>query len=253
MKFIMLLALILSFAAFEFGQEKDDETQKSVCFQPFSYKFDEFKFTTMTELQEYLKPFVEKIKTSENSKGFMFIYAGQKTSDSQANNIGFKTETYLAERYKLSYDSFKYSNGGYRTETTVELFIKPLVCSETPEPTPTLEIENVEFIEENELPKDVIRKPTNELTNLLLKRVEPFYPVAARAVRAMGKVVVLIVIDENGKVTQAKAIDGHPLLRAASVAAVRQWEFQSSKANDKPIKIGGKVIVEFKPKEEENR
>lgn len=51
------------------------------------------------------------------------------------------------------------------------------------------------------------------------------YPIAARAVRAQGEVVVAVKIDNEGKVVSATALGGHPLLSAVSLAAARQARF----------------------------
>jgi len=55
----------------------------------------------------------------------------------------------------------------------------------------------------------------------------PLYPPVARAVRAAGEVKVALEVNEKGKVVQAKAIDGHPLLRKVSELAALKWEFAS--------------------------
>ncbi len=43
----------------------------------------------------------------------------------------------------------------------------------------------------------------------------PEYPAAAKAVKAGGEVNVQVTIDEDGSVTEASAVSGHPLLRAS--------------------------------------
>lgn len=70
----------------------------------------------------------------------------------------------------------------------------------------------------------------------VVKQVAPdIYPPAARAVRAYGEVNVTVEIDPNGKVTNAKAFRGHPLLRAVSERAAALWEF-SATAKDSPVR-----------------
>ncbi|HEV8593728.1 MAG TPA: energy transducer TonB, partial [Pyrinomonadaceae bacterium] len=56
---------------------------------------------------------------------------------------------------------------------------------------------------------------------------KPPFPPAARAVRAFGEVEVAVTIEPDGTVSAAKAISGHPLLRATSVAAARSASFES--------------------------
>ena len=75
---------------------------------------------------------------------------------------------------------------------------------------------------------------------------EPAYPPAARAVRAAGTVNVQIAVDENGNVISATAVSGHPLLKAAAVAAARGAKFKPALANGKPAKVTGVLVFNFK-------
>ncbi|MBX3289117.1 MAG: TonB family protein [Acidobacteria bacterium] len=59
----------------------------------------------------------------------------------------------------------------------------------------------------------------------VVKYSTPDYPPAARAIRAGGEVEVKVSVDKEGKVTSAKAVSGHPLLRPTSVIAARAFEF----------------------------
>lgn len=76
---------------------------------------------------------------------------------------------------------------------------------------------------------------------------EPPYPPAARAVRAAGAVNVQITVDENGNVISAAAVSGHPLLRAAAVAAARGAKFKTALANGKPTRVTGMLTFNFAP------
>ena len=73
----------------------------------------------------------------------------------------------------------------------------------------------------------------------------PAYPPAAKAVRASGAVNVQVTIDENGNVISATAVGGHPLLRAAAVAAAKQAKFTPTQLSGKPVKIAGVVVYNF--------
>lgn len=75
-------------------------------------------------------------------------------------------------------------------------------------------------VEVEDIPEGTINYPKIE------KFVLPTYPPAARAVRAEGEVKVEARISTNGELLDTKALDGHPLLRAASVQAVRRWIFE---------------------------
>jgi len=60
-------------------------------------------------------------------------------------------------------------------------------------------------------------------------------------------VAVQIVVDESGKVTQAKAISGHPLLYAACTNSARQTKFPPTLIDGPPIKVKALFIYKFKP------
>lgn len=76
---------------------------------------------------------------------------------------------------------------------------------------------------------------------------QPIYPAAARAVRASGSVRVGITIDELGNIESAKALDGHPLLRAAAEKAARESKFESTRLQGIPVKITGILVYNFIP------
>ena len=60
----------------------------------------------------------------------------------------------------------------------------------------------------------------------LLRRVEPEYPGIASAARLTGIVILEATIGTDGKVAQVTVLRSIPLLDAAALEAVRQWEFQ---------------------------
>lgn len=72
----------------------------------------------------------------------------------------------------------------------------------------------------------------------LVKFITSPYPAAARAVRATGEVIVAVKIDKAGKITSAKAENGHPLLRTAAEQAARSSLFVTSEnANEREAKL----------------
>jgi len=60
-------------------------------------------------------------------------------------------------------------------------------------------------------------------------------------------VTVQIIIDESGKVVRARAISGHPLLRAACENSARQAKFAPSYINSLPVKVKALLVYKFKP------
>lgn len=75
----------------------------------------------------------------------------------------------------------------------------------------------------------------------------PSYPAAARPIKAQGAVNVQVTIDEDGNVVSAKAISGHPILRASAVAAAKQAKFAPTLLGGTPVKVTGIIIYNFNP------
>lgn len=76
---------------------------------------------------------------------------------------------------------------------------------------------------------------------------KPAYPLIARAAHASGTVVVQVLIDEQGNVSAARAVDGNPLLQAVSVAAARQAKFSPTLLEGEPVKVTGVIQYNFVP------
>src|SRR5690242_9242815 len=94
-------------------------------------------------------------------------------------------------------------------------------------------------------PPKIIRKSGGVLQTSAARRVEPVYPPLAKAARVAGAVVVEVTVDEEGNVTAARAISGHPLLKSAAVTAARGWQFTPTKLNGTPVKVIGTITFNF--------
>jgi TonB family protein len=78
-----------------------------------------------------------------------------------------------------------------------------------------------------------------------VSKPQPPYPPVARAARASGTVTVQVTVDETGSVVAAEAVSGHPLLRAAAVAAARQAKFSPTLLSGRPVKVKGLLTYNF--------
>lgn len=58
-------------------------------------------------------------------------------------------------------------------------------------------------------------------------------------------VKVEVVVDEAGKVTWARGVEGHPLLYASAVQAARGAEFEPLVMSGRPVSFGGYLIYKF--------
>ena len=96
-------------------------------------------------------------------------------------------------------------------------------------------------------PKKTIRrvggdvKPPRQLV-----RVSPVYPAIAQIAKVEGTVEVDAVIDEEGKVVQARAVSGPPLLLASALQAVLKWRYEPTYLDGMPISIQMEVEVGFR-------
>jgi TonB family protein len=78
-----------------------------------------------------------------------------------------------------------------------------------------------------------------------ITKVGPVYPANAKRANASGEVQVRVMISEEGRVIEAKAISGHPLLRNAAVIAARQWIFRPTKLHGVPVPVEGILTFVF--------
>ena len=81
---------------------------------------------------------------------------------------------------------------------------------------------------------------------VLLVRVEPVFPAAARHARLTGRVAVQAVIGLDGSVESAEILrSSNPLFDAASLDAVRQWRYRPVVLDGRPVRVYFTVLVEF--------
>jgi periplasmic protein TonB len=81
---------------------------------------------------------------------------------------------------------------------------------------------------------------------VLIQRVNPEFPNMARQAGASGAVEVVATIGTDGHVKNVHALSGNPLLRAAAIAAVKQWVYRPTLLNGQPVESETKVVLDFK-------
>ena len=80
-----------------------------------------------------------------------------------------------------------------------------------------------------------------------LHRVEPRYTEAARKIRFEGVVVLSLLIDTNGQVTDVTVIRGLPFgLSENAVSAARQWRFEPCSINGNPVSVRYTLTIQFR-------
>ncbi|HWY22350.1 MAG TPA: energy transducer TonB [Candidatus Acidoferrum sp.] len=84
---------------------------------------------------------------------------------------------------------------------------------------------------------------------LLVKKVDPRYPEAARRDRIQGMVVLQAVIDTNGDVQNLTLVSGHPALVPSAVDAAKQWKYKPYRLNGQPMEVETQITVSFQLQE----
>jgi TonB family protein len=90
----------------------------------------------------------------------------------------------------------------------------------------------------------ILRAPSIAEKKLVTK-VEPVYPLDAADHRIEGVVRIDVVVGKNGHIESARLISGHPLLAPAALQAVRQWVFEPTLADGKPVRVATEIDVPF--------
>lgn len=88
--------------------------------------------------------------------------------------------------------------------------------------------------------------PAQVMEGLLIHKIEPIYPDAARQANIQGIVILDTVIGRDGTVVDVRAISGPDELTTAAVDAVKWWRFQPYQANGQPVEVETKLAVEFR-------
>jgi TonB family protein len=83
------------------------------------------------------------------------------------------------------------------------------------------------------------------MEGLVIAKVPPEYPPDAKAQKIQGVVVLRVVIDREGNVSQIQLISGHPLLAPAALDAVKQWKYRSYLLNGSPVDVETQIQVNF--------
>ena len=92
----------------------------------------------------------------------------------------------------------------------------------------------------NQVPADVMEK-------LVIHRVDPDYPAAARPAKLQGVIVLDVVVAGDGSVADVHALNGPEVLAQAAMEAMRWWRFMPYRVEGQPVAVETTVAMEFKP------
>ena len=96
---------------------------------------------------------------------------------------------------------------------------------------------------------DLVGPGTGVVEPVLVSPPRVVYPAIARQQRIGGKVVVLVLVDENGNVDEARLQQGVPqaAINAAVLEGVRSAKFRAATKNGLAVKMWRPLIVDVKP------
>ena len=80
------------------------------------------------------------------------------------------------------------------------------------------------------------------------KSVPPHYPPEAQALGMRGIVILELVVGPDGKVVSARVTRSVPPFDEAALSAAREWEYEITKVDGKPVSVILTVPIEFKMK-----
>jgi TonB family protein len=88
-------------------------------------------------------------------------------------------------------------------------------------------------------------QPARICAAILVSKVEPTYPIAAKRRRIQGAVRLDIVIGKDGHVLSVTPISGNSLLVDAAKQATLQWVYKPTLLNGQPVVVIMEVCVPF--------
>jgi protein TonB len=82
---------------------------------------------------------------------------------------------------------------------------------------------------------------------VLLRRVDPFYPEAARKARLEGDIVLEAVITSRGEIEEVRVVkSGGFLLDASAKEAVERWSYRPATLNGRAVRVLLTVTIRFR-------
>jgi TonB family protein len=82
-------------------------------------------------------------------------------------------------------------------------------------------------------------------TGLILHKVQPVYPPAAKAAHIQGTVVIHVVISKEGTINSLVVVSGPRELTDAAIGAVQQWRYRPYMLEGEPIEVDTIITVNF--------
>jgi TonB family protein len=87
-----------------------------------------------------------------------------------------------------------------------------------------------------------VRVGGNVQHSKLLTKIDPIHP----ATKIQGSVLLHVVLAVDGSVSEITVVNGDPILAKAAVDAVRQWRYQPTTLDSRPVEVDTTIQVEIK-------
>jgi TonB family protein len=91
-----------------------------------------------------------------------------------------------------------------------------------------------------------VRLSQRVMRSLMKNQVVPNYPKDARRKRIQGMVVLVLAVDEKGRVSNTKVVSGDPLLATNTVEAVKRLRFRPYYLNGEAVATEAQISYLFK-------
>ena len=83
------------------------------------------------------------------------------------------------------------------------------------------------------------------MMGLIVKKVNPQYPEAARKAHIQGEVVLRATIGTKGNVENLQVVSGPAELTPAAVEAVKQWKYRPYRKDGRAVEVETDITVNF--------
>jgi TonB family protein len=90
-----------------------------------------------------------------------------------------------------------------------------------------------------------VQASKQEMMGLIVKKVNPQYPEAARKAHIQGEVVLRATIGTKGNVENLQVVSGPAELTPAAVEAVKQWKYRPYRKDGRAVEVETDITVNF--------
>jgi TonB family protein len=92
-----------------------------------------------------------------------------------------------------------------------------------------------------------VKVPPDVMDRLLIRKVDPIYPEAARRVNLQGVVILDAVVAADGSVVNLHPVSGNDTLVASAMDAARWWRFRPYRVHGEAASVETTLSIEFHP------